>query len=145
MFWTISDNWEWADGYGPKFGLVAVDRANDLARIPRQSYHLFSKVDNFPFFFFFPLKSTPPNNCFLTFRTLGGYHKQIVNSGKITREDRIQAWSDLHLAAKQKMTRPFYRAVNKHGLMYAGKFMELQFAKLELIIVILIYFCYRRP
>ena len=44
LFWTISDNWEWADGYGPKFGLVAVDRLNDLARIPRPSYHLFTKV-----------------------------------------------------------------------------------------------------
>ena len=44
IFWTVSDNWEWADGYGPKFGLVAVDRSNNLARTLRPSYHLFSKV-----------------------------------------------------------------------------------------------------
>ncbi|GMY27976.1 beta-glucosidase-like SFR2, chloroplastic isoform X1 [Fagus crenata] len=87
LFWTISDNWEWADGYGPKFGLVAVDRANRLARIPRPSYHLFSKV---------------------------------VKSGRITREDRALAWRDLQRAAKENKTRPFYRAANKHGLMYAG-------------------------
>ncbi|KAD0728481.1 hypothetical protein E3N88_43791 [Mikania micrantha] len=87
LFWTISDNWEWADGYGPKFGLVAVDRFNDLARVPRASYQLFSKV---------------------------------VTTGKITREDRNKAWYELQKAAREKKTRPFYRAVNKHGFMYAG-------------------------
>ncbi|XP_057468215.1 beta-glucosidase-like SFR2, chloroplastic isoform X1 [Actinidia eriantha] len=87
LFWTISDNWEWADGYGPKFGLVAVDRANNLARIPRPSYHLFSKV---------------------------------ATTGKVTRQDRERAWNELHRAAIEGKTRPFYRAVNKHGLMYAG-------------------------
>lgn len=87
LFWTISDNWEWADGYGPKFGLVAVDRAKNLARIPRPSYHLFSKV---------------------------------ATTGKITRQDRALAWNELQKAAKEKQPRPFYRAVNKHGLMYAG-------------------------
>lgn len=87
LFWTISDNWEWADGYGPKFGLVEVDRHNDLARTPRPSYHLFTKV---------------------------------VTSGKITREDRAGAWNELQSAAKEGKMRPFYRAVNKHGLMYAG-------------------------
>ncbi|PIA28055.1 hypothetical protein AQUCO_07300022v1 [Aquilegia coerulea] len=86
LFWTISDNWEWADGYGPKFGLVAVDRAKNLARIPRPSYGLFSKV---------------------------------ATSGKITRQDRTSAWHELQQAAKEKQ-RPFYRSVNKQGLMYAG-------------------------
>lgn len=44
IFWTISDNWEWHDGYGPKFGLVAVDRRNNLARQPRPSYYLFQRI-----------------------------------------------------------------------------------------------------
>lgn len=87
LFWTISDNWEWADGYGPKFGLVAVDRANNLARVPRPSYHLFSKV---------------------------------ATTGIVTRQDREKAWNELRRAVKAKKTRPFYRAVDKHGLMYAG-------------------------
>ncbi|KAG5148738.1 hypothetical protein JHK82_015619 [Glycine max] len=82
----ITENGEWADGYGPKFGLVAVDRANNLARIPRPSYHLFSKI---------------------------------VNTGKVTLEDRERAWDELQRAAKEKKTRPFYRAVDKHRLMYA--------------------------
>jgi beta-glucosidase/6-phospho-beta-glucosidase/beta-galactosidase len=44
IFWTISDNWEWADGYCPKFGMVSVDRENNLKRTLRPSYHLFRKI-----------------------------------------------------------------------------------------------------
>eukprot|EP00931_Biecheleriopsis_adriatica_P066507 TRINITY_DN40851_c0_g1_i1.p1 TRINITY_DN40851_c0_g1~~TRINITY_DN40851_c0_g1_i1.p1 ORF type:complete len:723 (+),score=156.40 TRINITY_DN40851_c0_g1_i1:81-2249(+) len=39
IHWTISDNWEWADGYCPKFGMVAVDRLTpNLDRKERDSY-----------------------------------------------------------------------------------------------------------
>lgn len=44
IFWTISDNWEWADGYCPKFGLVMVDRRDNLRRIKRPSFHLFKQL-----------------------------------------------------------------------------------------------------
>jgi len=44
VFWTISDNWEWADGYCPKFGLVAVDREDGLKRTKRPSFALFQEI-----------------------------------------------------------------------------------------------------
>lgn len=44
VHWTLSDNWEWADGYCPKFGLVAVDRDNDLKRIKRDSFYFYQSI-----------------------------------------------------------------------------------------------------
>lgn len=45
VHWTVSDNWEWADGYCPKFGLVAVDRSTpELTRTPRGSYYFYKQI-----------------------------------------------------------------------------------------------------
>ena len=38
------DNFEWSEGYRPKFGPIAVDHADDFARIPRPSARAFAKI-----------------------------------------------------------------------------------------------------
>ncbi len=41
--WTLVDNWEWAEGYRSKFGLVAQDRSTGM-RTPKASYAWFSAL-----------------------------------------------------------------------------------------------------
>lgn len=41
--WSLLDNYEWLDGFGPKFGLYAVDRAT-MARTPRPSIETFRRL-----------------------------------------------------------------------------------------------------
>lgn len=41
--WTLVDNWEWAEGYRSKFGLVAFERAAG-ARTPKASYSWFKAL-----------------------------------------------------------------------------------------------------
>jgi beta-glucosidase len=41
--WTLIDNWEWAEGYRSKFGMVAQDRTTGV-RTPKASYAWFSAL-----------------------------------------------------------------------------------------------------
>jgi len=41
--WSLLDNFEWAEGYEPRFGLVAVDYAT-LARTPRPSAAVYARI-----------------------------------------------------------------------------------------------------
>lgn len=44
LHWSAFDNFEWAEGYRPKFGLVAVDRAEGFRREPKPSAYAFRRV-----------------------------------------------------------------------------------------------------
>lgn len=42
LHWSLLDNFEWAYGWWPKFGLVAVDREHNMKRTPRPSAKWFA-------------------------------------------------------------------------------------------------------
>jgi beta-glucosidase len=44
IHWSLIDNFEWAEGFEAKFGLVKVDYKNNFKRTPRPSADLFTKI-----------------------------------------------------------------------------------------------------
>ena len=44
LHWSAFDNFEWSEGYRPRFGLIAVDRDNDFTRNPKPSAHALARV-----------------------------------------------------------------------------------------------------
>jgi beta-glucosidase len=41
--WSLMDNFEWAAGYRPRFGLVYTDYDNALSRVPKRSYYWYQQ------------------------------------------------------------------------------------------------------
>ena len=46
IHWSLFDNFEWAEGFTARFGLVAVDYAKDFQRTPRPSAEVFAEIAN---------------------------------------------------------------------------------------------------
>ena len=57
LHWSLIDNYEWLDGFEPKFGLYAVDRET-LERTPRGSVEVFRNLGR-EFTRSLPLAQTP--------------------------------------------------------------------------------------
>ena len=44
MYWSSFDNFEWAHGYTPLFGLIGIDRSDSLRRVVRPSAVVFGEI-----------------------------------------------------------------------------------------------------
>ena len=118
-----------------------MDREHDLKRIPRPSYFLFSEVKTMMIIVWIHSSWTKHLILVLYLERLcrsmekHEWFFQICKNGMVTKRQRIEAWAELQNAAEQGKKRPFCRAVNRNGLMYAG-ILSICSRKFLLLIII---------
>lgn len=44
FYWSLTDNYEWHQGFWPRFGLVEIDYNNKLERKPRKSFYYYANI-----------------------------------------------------------------------------------------------------
>jgi beta-glucosidase len=44
LHWSAFDNFEWSEGYRPRFGLVAIDHDHDFTRVPKPSAYAYARI-----------------------------------------------------------------------------------------------------
>ena len=44
FYWSLLDNYEWHQGYWPRFGIINIDRENGLKRIPQASAKYYAEI-----------------------------------------------------------------------------------------------------
>lgn len=44
FYWSLIDNFEWHQGFWPRFGIVEIDREHDLKRKPRKSFSYYAEI-----------------------------------------------------------------------------------------------------
>lgn len=44
FYWSLLDNYEWHQGFWPRFGLIEIDHKNGLKRKPRKSFYYYAQI-----------------------------------------------------------------------------------------------------
>jgi beta-glucosidase len=43
-YWSLADNFEWAEGFDSRFGLIWIDYEHNFSRLLKSSYYYYQKV-----------------------------------------------------------------------------------------------------